>query len=69
MNKNFLSWLCAAALAVSAAAWARSAITSPAGCNSEFGHNTSMAKTCTVCVREGRTFRQHAAKKGVWACE
>jgi hypothetical protein len=59
----------AAVLAVSAVAWARSAITTPAGCNSEFGHGSSMTKSCTACVKGGGTFRQHAAKKGVWACE
>lgn len=67
--KKLASFAFAAALTVSAVAWARSAINTPAGCNSEFGRSSALTKTCTACVKGGGTFRQHAAKKGVWACE
>lgn len=53
---------------VSGLAWARSVVTTPAGCNSEFGHGDA-SKACVSCVKSGGKFVQHASKKGAWACE
>ena len=50
-------------------AWARSAITTPAGCNSEFGAGSGAAKVCTACVKTGKTYRLHPKNKGAWVCE
>lgn len=56
-------------LLVGGLAWARSAITTPAGCNSEFGAGSGAAKVCTACVKSGKTYRLHAKNKGAWTCE
>lgn len=55
-------------LLLSGLAWARNVITTPAGCHSEFGSGGA-SKACTACVKGGGKYVQHAAKKGVWACE
>lgn len=47
-------------------AWARNVITTVAGCKQEFGKGS---KPCEACVKGGGRWTQHAAKKGVWACE
>jgi hypothetical protein len=49
-------------------AWARSVITTVAGCKSEFGRGDA-SKACEVCVKGKGRYTQHAAKKGVWVCE
>ena len=55
-------------LDVAGEAWARSVITTLAGCHSEFG-NGSASKACAACVKSKGRYTQHAAKKGVWVCE
>lgn len=49
-----------------ATAWARNVITTVAGCKQEFGKGS---KPCEACVKGGGRWTQHAARKGVWACE
>ena len=57
-------------VSVAGIAWARrTLITTPAGCNAEFGANSGQARVCTACVKSKRKFRLHAKNKGVWVCE
>lgn len=49
-------------------AFARSVITTLAGCKSEFGHGGA-SKSCEACVKGKGRYTQHASKKGVWVCE
>jgi len=56
-------------LLVGCLAWARSAITTLAGCNSEFGAGSGAAKTCAACVKSGKIYRLHVKNKGAWTCE
>ena len=56
-------------LLVGCIAWARSTITTSAGCNSEFGAGSGAAKACTTCVKSGKTYRLHPKNKGAWTCE
>ena len=66
---NRLITVAAAALMLSASVvWARSVITTLAGCKSEFGHGGA-SKSCEACVKSKGRYTQHAAKKGVWVCE
>ncbi len=66
---NRLVAFAAATLMLSASVvWARSVITTLAGCKSEFGHGGA-SKSCEACVKSKGRYTQHAAKKGVWVCE
>lgn len=66
---NRLVAVAAATLMLTASfAWARSVITTLAGCKSEFGHGGA-SKSCEACVKSKGRYTQHAAKKGVWVCE
>lgn len=66
MKRNVVLALAVGALLGATAAWARSVITTVAGCKQEFGKGS---KPCEACVKGGGRWTQHAAKKGVWACE
>lgn len=52
----------------STVAFARSVISTLAGCKSEFG-NSSASKACEACVKGKGRYTQHASKKGVCVCE
>jgi hypothetical protein len=57
------------ALVLASLAWARTTITTPAGCNSEFGSGSGQAKACIACVKSGGKYRAHIKNKGAWTCE
>lgn len=58
--------LCTAWLAAPSTAEARSVITSPAGCNSEFKGNKGIKSSCNVCVKNNGRFKQDHKRR--WAC-
>ncbi len=58
--------LCTAWVAAPSTAEARSLITSPAGCNTEFKGNKSIKASCNVCVKNAGRFKQD--RKRGWAC-
>lgn len=68
MNKALRIGL-AVVVTLSTLAWARDTITTPAGCNSEFGAGSGAAKACTACVKSGKKYRLHVKNKGAWVCE
>lgn len=66
---NRILTIAAATLMLTASvAWARSVVTTLAGCKSEFGHGGA-SKACETCVKAKGRYTQHASKKGVWVCE
>ncbi len=66
MTRSLSLALCLGFVLGASTAWARNVITTVAGCKQEFGKGS---KACEACVKGGGRWTQHAAKKGVWACE
>jgi hypothetical protein len=69
MTNKALRVVLAVVVTLGTLAWARDTITTPAGCNSEFGAGSGAAKVCTSCVKSGKKYRLHVKNKGAWVCE
>ncbi len=65
--KNLLITIACASSLVAGIAWARTLITTQAGCNNEFG--VKGAKACVACVKGGGKYAKHPKNKGAWVCE
>ena len=66
MKKLGLTFVFAVCLG-SGLAWARTLVTTPAGCHAEF--SGGQVKTCEKCVKSGGKYILHVKNKGAWVCE